>query len=67
MKTKNFEKFPSIKLNNARLLVYKTYSEDLQDFQKLYEKVDGNFQKFIEACKALETHPKPEVGLKELL
>lgn len=67
MKSKNYSRFSDIKLNNARLLVYKTYMQDLSDFDKLYELVGKDFQKFIERCKSLEKHPQPEQGLKEIL
>lgn len=66
MKTNTFVNFATLKLNNARLLVYKTYNEDLSEFQKLYDKVGGDFQKFMDLCRSLEKHPKPEQGLKEL-
>ena len=62
-----YSKFGSTPLNNARILLYKTYVQDLSDFQKLWEISGKDVQKFIEHCRSLESHPKPEVGLKELL
>lgn len=66
LKSGMYKKFPEQKLNNARLLLYKTYLQDLSDFEKLYEKVGRDFQKFIAECQKLEKHPHPEQGLKEL-
>ena len=65
--TKAHDYFAKIELNNARLNLYKTYFQDLSDFEKLFVKVNGNFVQFLEACKKLEKHEKPEVGLKEMI
>lgn len=67
MKSTQYAKFGDIQLNNARLLIYKTYVQDLSTFEKLYEAVGANMPKFITACKKLEKHDNPEEGLKELL
>lgn len=66
MKSKSYERFPEIDLNNARLLNYKTYMQDLSDFEKLYESVGRDFSRFIEKCKGLEKSEKPEEDLKKL-
>ncbi len=67
MKSKAYERFPEISLNNARLLKYKTYLQDLSDFEKLYEQSNSDFGKFLEACKGLEKSEKPEEDLKKLI
>lgn len=67
LKTDAHKTFPDIALNNARLLVYKTYMQDLSDFEALYEKVDGDFKKFIEKCKSLESSKNPSEDLKKLI
>ncbi|MEN0058877.1 MAG: aminopeptidase [Bdellovibrio sp.] len=67
LQTENFKKFSELKLNNARLLVYKTYMSDLNDFQQLYDLVGQDFARFIEECKALENSKDPAQSLKELL
>jgi predicted aminopeptidase len=67
LKSKSYSRFPDLLLNNARLLVYKTYMQDLSDFEKLYEQVGGDFSKFIEKCRSLETSKKPEEDLKKLV
>ncbi len=66
MKTQSYSKFESASLNNARLLIYKTYMQDLSDFEKLFEHLGKDYQKFIEACKNLEKSAKPESDLKAL-
>lgn len=67
LKTDSFKKFPELKLNNARLLIYKTYLQDLSAFEALYEKMGRDYLAFIEKCKALEKVKDPEKGLKELV
>jgi predicted aminopeptidase len=67
LKSKAYSRFASAKLNNARLLLYKTYEQDLADFEELYRISGENFEVFIKHCRELEKHPKPEQGLKELL
>lgn len=67
LKTENFKRFPEAQLNNARLLVYKTYMQDLEDFERLYEKVGGNYQAFVEKCHSLESAKDPAKALKALI
>lgn len=67
LKTDSFKKFPEQKLNNARLLVYKTYMQDLQDFESLYSLLNQDYFQFIERCKTLEKSSNPADGLKELI
>lgn len=67
LRSDSYKKFPEIKLNNARLLIYKTYMQDLGDFEKLYELTGNNFSAFIEKCKSLESAKNPEKALKELI
>ncbi len=67
MKTRNYSKFASAKLNNARLLIYKTYMQDLGDFEKLYEITGHDFEKFLAQCRFLEEEKNPSAGLKEVL
>lgn len=67
LKTETYLKFPEIELNNARLLVYRTYMNDLADFEKLYQASKGDFQLFMENCKKLETAKDPEAELKTII
>jgi predicted aminopeptidase len=65
LKTETYKKFQDIKLNNARLLVYRTYMQDLGDFEKLYDRVGGDFKKFVDECKSLEKEKDPAEALKK--
>lgn len=65
MKTDSYKKFPEIELNNARLLIYRTYLEDLSDFQAVFAKLGHDFKRFVEKAKELEDEKKPEEKIKE--
>lgn len=67
LKTSSLQKFSGAKLNNARLLIYKTYMQDLEDFEKLYELLDKDFSLFIQKCKSLEKADDPAKQLKDLI
>lgn len=67
LKTTNYNKFAEIELNNARLLIYKTYFQDLSDFEALYIKLEKNFDALVRNCKSLENQEDPQTGLKRLL
>lgn len=67
LKTKKYNYFSSLKLNNARLGLYKTYMMDLSDFEKAYEKLDKNLAKFLQFCQTLEKSNNPEKSLKDFV
>lgn len=67
LKTESYKRFADAKLNNARLLVYRTYMQDLSDFEKLYELRDRSYFSFIEACRGLEKAKDPSAELKKML
>lgn len=67
MKTNTYSKFAEIKLNNARLIVYKTYLKDMSDFNDLYHLSDNHFVKFLEHIKTLEKSNNPKKDLKDLI
>ncbi|MEZ0390734.1 MAG: aminopeptidase [Pseudobdellovibrionaceae bacterium] len=67
LKSDNYQKFSSMDLNNARLLLYKTYLQDLSDFEKLYEMSDRKFDTFLQKCRSLENSKNPEEDLKKLI
>ena len=66
-KTNYYSRFSKVPINNARLLLYKTYEQDLSDFEELFIITGNSFEKFLEHCRGLEKHPQPEIGLKELI
>lgn len=67
MLTKNYLKFANVQLNNARLLIYKTYMQDLKDFEKLFEISNHDFVTFLDYCKKLQGEDHPEKTLKFLI
>jgi predicted aminopeptidase len=67
LKTKRYLGFADSKLNNARLLGLKLYMNDLSDFDKLTEKLSGDFAKILDYCKTLEKSSDPEKSLKEYI
>jgi len=66
LKTKNYEKFKDQKINNAYLGLYKTYNQNLDDFEKVFIKADRDILKFIAIMKTLEKSENPEQDLKKL-
>jgi len=66
LKTKNYEKFKDQKINNAYLGLYKTYHQNLDDFEKVFIKADRDILKFIAIMKTLEKSENPEQDLKKL-
>lgn len=67
LRTKDHSHFVKTQLNNASLLVYATYLQDLSDFQKLFDQLGRDMKAFLDACKKLESHTNPELSLKELV
>lgn len=67
LKTKLYNKFATTNLNNARLLLYKTYVEDLSDFEKLFVQSKNDFDLFFSNIKILEKSEDPTHDLKKLV
>ena len=66
LKSRSMEGFAKAKLNNAKLLVYKTYMQDLNDFEQVYVKMGNNFSEFLKKMKTLEKAKDPEAELKKM-
>lgn len=66
LKTNSLDYFQKINLNNARLNVYKTYVQNLKDFEEAYQRHGKNFKIFIERCKALEKSKDPSSDIKTI-
>lgn len=66
LKSNRFLGFEKIELNNARLLIYKTYMQDLSDFQKLWNQFPS-FSEFLKQIKNLEKSKDPNSDLKKLI
>ena len=67
MKTKKYDKFDSMKLNNAVLASIHTYVYDLSDFRSLLLTLKGDYKEMIKFCKSLEGEKNPAQKLKEFL
>jgi len=65
LRSESYEKFHELSLNNARLLVYRTYVSDLGDFEILFSKVNGDFKRFIQVAKSFEDSKDPVQALKK--
>lgn len=66
LKSKSYENFEKTPLNNARLLLFKTYIEDLSDFQTLLDKNNGDLIQFLSKIKTLEGTSNPVDALRSL-
>ena len=64
LKSSDYDYFPQLKLNNAILLTYDTYINDLSDFKKLYIKMGKDFFKMVTYLKTLEKSADPQKALK---
>ncbi len=66
LKTNAYDKFTKEPMNNARMGLYKTYMENLDDFEIIYEKYNKDLVQFIEVIKKLEKSDNPQEDLKKL-
>ncbi len=48
-KTKEYDFYQSLKLNNAVILAFKTYYDDFPEFEKRFQKVDKSLPQFIQS------------------
>jgi predicted aminopeptidase len=59
----SFGKFETAELNNARLLTYRLYFEDLHQFELVFEKLGNDFTKMLDFAKSLEKSKDPVADL----
>ncbi len=64
LKTEGYAGFANSKINNALLIGYKTYYQDLSVFEKAFKKVNGNWNLFFKQMKTLKQSKQPEADLK---
>ena len=67
LKTDYYKYFAQQKINNALLLSYKTYYQDLHLFESAFEKFDHSWPKFFEFFKSLKSSEEPDKELKKFL
>lgn len=66
--TEKFRGFAERELNNAYLISYMTYTQDLSLFYELYEQNDRDLRRTVEQLKALpRKHKDPKKYVRELL
>ena len=67
LKTNSYQYFSKIKLNNARLLSYRSYNYDMEEFEELYNstEVAQDLSTFIKVCSEFKKSDDPEKSLKE--
>lgn len=63
----SYMNFETSELNNAQLLTYKLYLNDLHEFEALFQKLGGDFKKMVEFCKSLESVQDPKSALTRAL
>ncbi len=61
--TTDFDFFEKSELNNAVLIGYKTYSEDMDNFEIAYKNVNKDMRRFLEVCKNLKNSKNPKEDL----
>jgi predicted aminopeptidase len=59
-----FRGFETAEFNNARLLTYRLYLQDLSDFEALFAQLGGDFPKLVQFCKDLEKQKDPQGYLR---
>ncbi len=65
LETRSYAQLATTPLNNALLLSYQTYYENLDDFQTLFDLMDRNLKQFIDFFKSIESDPQPQARLEE--
>jgi hypothetical protein len=63
--TDQYKHFSELKLNNAILLGYKTYVNDLSEFERVYSK-SNNMKDFLNLIRTIEDSKNPSVDIKKL-
>ncbi|MGE0763654.1 MAG: aminopeptidase [Bdellovibrionales bacterium] len=67
LKSGGYSGFGSEPLNNARLLAYGTYYEDLSDFARLRDKLGGDFKPLLAYLRNLASSKDPDAELKRFV
>lgn len=67
LKTENYNYFPNIKLNNVKLLSYRTYNFNMDEFEKLFNSpaIKKNIKTFIDYCSRFINKKNPEAALTQ--
>lgn len=65
LQTETYKNFLQVDLNNARLLSYQTYIQDLSLFEKVFENKKRSVRDFMEVMKSFRSSKNPEQALKD--
>ena len=60
LKTERYHYFPEVKLNNAILLSYRTYTNKMGEFDQLFSLLDEDMEAFFSYCAQFEGEENPE-------
>ncbi|MBC6415416.1 MAG: aminopeptidase [Bdellovibrionales bacterium] len=65
--TNKYDYFPKIKLNNAKLLSYRSYNFNMEEFEKLFNspEINQNIKAFIDYCFKFKSEENPEKALSQ--
>lgn len=66
LKSKRWLKFPEIKLNNARLTMYRTYVSDYTDFERIWKNSEENFLEFFKRIDSIKNSKNPDQDIKKI-
>ena len=63
----SYDYFTQIELNNAKLLSYRSYNYNMEEFEKIFNSpaIQQDIAKFVEYCFQFEDEEDPEQALKE--
>jgi predicted aminopeptidase len=67
LKTPKYTHFGETSLNNAKLMGYKLYMNDLGDFEKLSQIFNNDYEKILNYCRSLAKSKNPESTLKTFI
>jgi predicted aminopeptidase len=59
----SYKSFETAKLNNAQLLTYRLYYQDLNQFEIVFQKYGSDFKRMLEFCKSLQDVSDPVAAL----
>ena len=67
LKTSYYNYFSNIELNNARLLSYRSYNYDMEEFERLFTSpiINEDIKAFIEYCMQFKKEKDPEAALSQ--
>ena len=67
LKTSYYNYFSNIELNNARLLSYRSYNYDMEEFERLFISpvINEDIKAFIEYCMQFKKATDPEAALSQ--